>query len=83
VDAGGACHVEAPIDDVANTVGAGDALLAGYLAGGAVFGGLPEAVAWSVAACRASGTRMPSVTERDRSAVHVHSAVERDRVLGG
>src|SRR6266705_268165 len=33
VDANGASHAEAPIDDVVNTVGAGDALLAGFLAG--------------------------------------------------
>jgi 1-phosphofructokinase len=83
VGAGNACHVEAPIDDVANTVGAGDALLAGYLAGGAVAGALAEAVAWSVAACRAPGTRMPSVTERDRAAVVVHATVDPDRLLRG
>lgn len=81
VDADGACHVEAPIDDVVNTVGAGDALLAGYLAGGAAAPALPEAVAWSVAACRSAGTRMPAVTARDRAAVRVQPVVERDRVL--
>ena len=82
VDAASACHAEAPIDDVANTVGAGDALLAGYLAGGASLSALPEAVAWSVAACRAAGTRMPAVTPRDRAAVVVHPTVDRDRPLG-
>jgi len=70
------------LDDVANTVGAGDALLAGYLAGGASLSALPEAVAWSVAACRAAGTRMPAVTPRDRAAVVVHPTVDRDRPLG-
>jgi 1-phosphofructokinase family hexose kinase len=83
VEATAACHVEAPIDDVANTVGAGDALLAGYLAGGATLSALPEAVAWSVAACRAAGTRMPAVTGRDRAAVIVHPTVDRDRAVGG
>ncbi|MEA2606374.1 MAG: 1-phosphofructokinase [Chloroflexota bacterium] len=82
VDGSSACHVEAPIDDLANTVGAGDALLAGYLAGGASLSALPEAVAWSVAACRATGTRMPAVTPRDRAAVVVHPTVDRDRPLG-
>jgi fructose-1-phosphate kinase PfkB-like protein len=82
VDGSSACHVEAPIDDLANTVGAGDALLAGYLAGGASLSALPEAVAWSVAACRATGTRMPAVTPRDRAAVVVHPTVDRDRLLG-
>ena len=83
VDGASACHVEAPIDDVANTVGAGDALLAGYLAVGADSAGLPEAVAWSVAACRAAGTRMPIVTARDRAAVVVHAAIDRRRAVGG
>jgi 1-phosphofructokinase family hexose kinase len=82
VDGSSACHVEAPIDDLANTVGAGDALLAGFLAGGASLSALPEAVAWSVAACRATGTRMPAVTPRDRAAVVVHPTVDRDRLLG-
>ncbi|HEY3165291.1 MAG TPA: 1-phosphofructokinase family hexose kinase [Candidatus Limnocylindrales bacterium] len=83
VDGSAACHVEAPIDDVANTVGAGDALLAGYLAGGASLAALPEAVAWSVAACRAPGTRMPPVTARDRDAVVVHAVIDRDRPMHG
>jgi 1-phosphofructokinase len=83
VDGSSACHVEAPIDDVANTVGAGDALLAGYLAGGATLSALPEAVAWSVAACRATGTRMAVVSPRDRAAVVVHEALDRARPVGG
>ena len=83
VDASSACHVEAPIDDVRNTVGAGDALLAGFLAGGATLAALPDAVAWSVAACRASGTRMPAVTARDRAAVIVHPTLDRDRPVRG
>ena len=83
VSARAACHVEAPIDDVANTVGAGDALLAGYLAGGATLTALPEAVAWSVAACRAAGTRMPIVSSRDRAAVVVHERLDRDRPVRG
>ena len=78
-----ACHAEAPIDDVANTVGAGDALLAGYLAGGATPAALPEAVAWSVAACRAPGTRMPAVTARDRAAVVVRGEPDPNRSLRG
>lgn len=83
VDVSSSCHVEAPIDDVANTVGAGDALLAGYLAGGANLSALPEAVAWSVAACRAAGTRMPAVAARDRAAVVVHQALDRMRPVRG
>jgi 1-phosphofructokinase len=81
VDRDGAHHAEASIDDVANPVGAGDALLAGFLAGGATTAALPTAVAWSVAACRAAGTRMPVVTPRDEAAVVVHPAVDRSRRL--
>jgi 1-phosphofructokinase len=83
VDGVSACHVAAPIDDVANTVGAGDALLAGYLAGGAGLSALPEAVAWSVAACRATGTRMPVVSARDRAAVVVDEVLDRNRPVRG
>ena len=81
VDRAGACHAEAPIDDVANTVGAGDALLAGFLAGGATTSALPSAITWSVAACRSAGTRMPAVTARDRAAVVVRRDVDRARSL--
>jgi fructose-1-phosphate kinase PfkB-like protein len=76
-------HAEARLEDVGNPVGAGDALLAGFLAGGATADGLPEAIAWSVAACRASGTRMPAVTDRDRAAVVVHPQPDLGRVLVG
>ncbi|MEW5991755.1 MAG: 1-phosphofructokinase family hexose kinase [Chloroflexota bacterium] len=81
VDGGGAIHAEARIDDVANTVGAGDALLAGFLAGGGRGEGLAEAVAWSVAACRSPGTRMRPVTQADRAAVVVHRGIVAGRRL--
>lgn len=81
VDRDGACHAEASIDDVANPVGAGDALLAGFLAGGATPSALPTAVGWSVAACRAQGTRMPVVTPRDEAAVVVRPTIDRARRL--
>jgi 1-phosphofructokinase family hexose kinase len=81
VDRDGASHAEASIDDLANPVGAGDALLAGFLAGGAKPSALATAVAWSVAACRAAGTRMPVVTPRDEAAVVVRPTVDRARRL--
>jgi 1-phosphofructokinase len=81
VDADGASHAEARIDDVVNTVGAGDALLAGFLAAGGVRDALRSAVAWSVAACRSPGTRMRAVTTRDVDAVEVHAVVHADRLL--
>ena len=42
---------------------------------------LPGAIAWSVAACRAPGTRMPVVTPRDVAAVTVQPAIDRSRIL--
>jgi 1-phosphofructokinase family hexose kinase len=81
VDAAGATHAEARPESVRNTVGAGDALLAGFLAGGATHRALGEAVAWSLAACRASGTRMGQVLPGDRDAITVHADPDVDRRL--
>jgi 1-phosphofructokinase len=81
VDAEGAAHAEARIDDVVNTVGAGDALLAGFLAAGGEAAALGEAVAWSVAAVRSPGTRMRAVTAADRAPVIVHERIDPSRRL--
>lgn len=81
VDANSAVHAEAAIDDVVNTVGAGDALLAGFLAAGGGASAIGDAVAWSVAAVRSPGTRMRSVTAADRGAVHVHERIDPARRL--
>ena len=78
---GGATHAEAHIDDAVNSVGAGDALLAGFLAGGGTRAGLRTAVAWSVAACRSPGTGMRPVEQRDLDAVEVHDVARPDRLL--
>jgi len=79
--AGGAVHAEARIDDVANTVGAGDALLAGFLAAGADADAVVTAVAWGVAACRSPGTRMRPVRDEDVAAVVRHARIDRSRRL--
>ena len=81
VDASGALHAEAPIHDAINAVGAGDALLAGFLAGGGTPAALSTAIAWSVAACRSPGTRMRQVRQEDCEAVIAHESIERERVL--
>ena len=81
VDADAAMHAEAPIDDVVNTVGAGDALLAGFVASGGGRAGLATAIAWSVAAVRSPGTRMRKVTASDRASVIVHERLEPARRL--
>lgn len=74
-------HADGRIDDVVNTVGAGDALLAGFLAGGAGAGALKTAVAWSVAACRSPGTQMRRVAPADESVVAVHAQAPLARLL--
>src|SRR5258708_6558156 len=81
VDAATSVHAEAHLADAANPVGAGDALLAGFLAAGARAEALPVAVAWAVAAVRSRGTRMRAVTEADRAAVGVHDRLDLARRL--
>jgi 1-phosphofructokinase len=81
VDSNGAIHAEASIDDAVNSVGAGDALLAGFLAGGGTREALGQAVAWSVAAVRSSDTAMRVVVDADVAAVTVHSRLDRGRRL--
>jgi 1-phosphofructokinase len=81
VDAATVAHAEAALADAANPVGAGDALLAGFLAAGARVEALSVAVAWAVAAVRSPGTRMRAVTEADRAAVVVHERIDRSRRL--
>jgi 1-phosphofructokinase len=68
----GAVHAETPPIIPRSTVGAGDALLAGFLsAGGQGPEALAEAVAWGAAACRLPGTAMPGPEDLDRSGVEV------------
>jgi 1-phosphofructokinase len=81
VDPEGATHAEARLDDLVNSVGAGDALLAGFLAAGGGHAALRTAVAWSVAACRSPGTQMRVVAARDAEVVRVHEAVRAERRL--
>ena len=81
VDANGASHAEARVDRVVNTVGAGDALLAGFLAAGGGAAALGEAVAWSVAAIRSPGTRMRAVTAADRAPVTLNERIDPARRL--
>jgi 1-phosphofructokinase len=81
VDAETAVHGEARIDDVVNPVGAGDALLAGYLAAGGTRAGLATAISWSAAACRSAGSHMEPLTEADRSCVVIHERVDTERRL--
>lgn len=64
---------ESTVREPRSTVGAGDALLAGYLAAGA-YGpeALAEGLAWAAAAVALPGSRMPAPDQIDRTAVRLH-----------
>jgi len=62
---------------VANTVGAGDAFLSGFLSvGGAGQTGLREALAWGHAAVGSPTTAFPPATELNRSAVELTTQLD-------
>jgi 1-phosphofructokinase len=81
IDGEAVTHAEATFEGVRNTVGAGDALLAGFLAAGGRRDGLRAAVAWSVAACRSPGTQVNPVTAGDLDAVTIHDGARPARRL--
>jgi 1-phosphofructokinase len=73
VENGGAFHAEAEPVALRSTVGAGDAMLAGFLAaGGSGPAALAAAVAWGTAAVALPGSAMPDPAHIDRSSVHVN-----------
>jgi 1-phosphofructokinase len=72
VDAGGAVLCTADPVEPSSTVGAGDALLAGFLAAGAEGDeAVIEAVAWGRAAVGLPGSRMPGPEDIDRDSVRI------------
>jgi 1-phosphofructokinase len=78
----GVQYGESPVDRGRSAVGAGDAMLAGYLAGGVAGGdALVEALAWGAAAVQLPGSRMPGPGDVDRASVRVHASVDRTRAL--
>jgi 1-phosphofructokinase len=81
VDRARSLHAEASAPQVVNTVGAGDALLAGYLAAGGGPDAVATGVAWSVAAIRTIGTGIGIVSDTDRRAVRVHETIDGARRL--
>ncbi|SRR6266540_2830799 len=81
VDGNGVLHGEAPAVP-RSTVGAGDAFLAGFLAGGGAGAqGLTEALAFGAAATSLPGSKMPGPSDLDRAAVRLHSEIDLDRAL--
>jgi 1-phosphofructokinase len=84
VDEDGALHAETPPFVPRSTVGAGDALLAGFLAAGGEGGeALVEAVAWGAAAARLPGSAGPSPADVDRKSVKLQENVDPERKLKG
>jgi 1-phosphofructokinase len=82
VDDVGVLHAEAPVAVPRSAVGAGDALLAGFLSvGGCGVEALCEGVAWGAGATSLPGSRMPGSCDINRLAVHVHPRVDLDRAL--
>ena len=84
VDEQGVRYGESPVDRGRSAVGAGDAMLAGYLAGGVTgVDALVEALSWGAAAVRLPGSRMPGPDDVDRGSVRVHTSVDLTRALNG
>jgi 1-phosphofructokinase len=82
VDASGVTHGEARVTAPLSAVGAGDALLAGFLAaGGSGVEALAEGLAWGAAAAGLPGSLMPGPADLDRSAVRIHTELQRQRPL--
>jgi 1-phosphofructokinase len=82
VDHEGVRYGESRVDRGRSTVGAGDAMLAGFLAGGvAGADALTEALAWGAAAVQLPGSRMPGPGDVDRASVRVHASADLTRAL--
>ena len=84
VDDTGVLYGRADVDAVRNSVGAGDTLLAGFLAGGAESrDSLAMALAWARAAVRSPNTAMSEPSDADRHAVEISDTVPKDLVVQG
>ncbi|SEG91238.1 fructose-1-phosphate kinase [Thermomonospora echinospora] len=82
VDDDGVVAGEAPVTRPKSTVGAGDALLAGFLAGGARGPrALAEGLAWGAAAVRLPASRMPGPADIRHDIVHVYEHPDLNRPL--
>lgn len=82
VDADGAVFGEVEVTRPRSTVGAGDALLAGFLAAGAHGpDALAEGLAWGAAAVRLPASRMPAPGDIQRGVVRILKQPELSRPL--
>jgi 1-phosphofructokinase len=82
VEATGAVFGSAVVERPRSAVGAGDAMLAGFLAGGGSGpDALAEALAWGAAAASLPGSRMPTPDDLDHAAVRLADQIDRARPL--
>jgi 1-phosphofructokinase len=82
VEAGRATYGHARVERPRSAVGAGDAMLAGFLAGGGSGPeALAEALAWGAAAASLPGSRMPTPGDLDHAAVALADRIDPDRRL--
>lgn len=73
-------HGEAAVERVISSVGAGDALLSGFLANGSTGrDALAEGLAWAAASCELANTQMPSRDAIARQRVAIHDRVDPTR----
>jgi 1-phosphofructokinase len=82
VDDSGVTTGEAHVPTPRSTVGAGDALLAGFLAAGAEGpSALAEGLAWGAAAVSLPASRMPGPFDLNHDLVRIHPRPDLDRAL--
>ena len=77
----GAVHGDSRVDEPRSAVGAGDAMLAGFLAGGGGRDALATALAWGAAATSLPGSRMPRPADLRPDTVRVFDSIDPDRPL--
>jgi 1-phosphofructokinase len=86
VDGSGPLHGEAHVAEPKSTVGAGDSMLAGFLAGWTATkadpaAALAEGLAWGAAAASLPGSQMPTPADVHIDAVRIHDRIDLDRRL--
>ncbi|GAB3880856.1 1-phosphofructokinase [Kibdelosporangium lantanae] len=84
VSADGVWHAEAPVVQARSTVGAGDATLAGFLAGGGQGAeALVAGVSWGAAAVSLPGSTMPRPHDLRPDLVRVREGIDGNREVSG
>ncbi len=81
IDQNGVIHVEPEQKVVGVPVGAGDILLATFIAGGANAEALPNAISWSAASVPLEGTAIPTPDQAAQVTVRINNQLDRSRSL--